>query len=75
MNQRKEQDVLDIIDVNIKVLETYSEKLHNVLKVENRNAAFNKIVLMSCLSAMEICKRINDKFYNLVKDININEQS
>lgn len=75
MNRREEQDVLDIVDVNIEVLTTYSKKLHNVLKVENRNAAFNKIVLMSCLSAMEICKRINDKFYSLVKDIDTNEQS
>lgn len=75
MTQREEQDVLDIIDVNIEVLATYSKKLHNVLTVENRNAAFNKLVLMSCLSAMEICKRINDKFYSLVKDIDTNDQS
>lgn len=75
MTQREEQDVLDIIDVNIEVLATYSKKLHNVLKVENRNAAFNQMVLMSCLSAMEICKRINDKIFSLVKDIDTNEQS
>lgn len=75
MNRREEQDILDIVDVNVEMLATYSKKLHNVLNVENRNAAFNKLVLMSCLSAMEICKRLNDKFYSLAKDIDINEQS
>ena len=69
MNRREEQDVLDIADVNIEMLSRLSKQIHNALKIENRTPEFKKAILTSLLTAMEISKRLNDKFYQLATDL------
>ena len=65
MNRREEQDVLDIADVNIEMLPRLSKKIRNALKIENRTSELTNAILVSLLTAMEISKRLNDKFYEL----------
>lgn len=69
MNRREEQDVLDIVDVNIEMLPRFSKKIRNALKIENRTPELTNAILVSLLTAMEISKRLNDKFYELAKNL------
>lgn len=69
MNRREEQDVLDIVDVNIEMLPRFSKKIRNALKIENRTPELTNAILVSLLTTMEISKRINNKFYELAKNL------
>lgn len=69
MNRREEQDVLDIVDVNIEMLPRFSKKIRNALKIENRTPELTNAILVSLLTAMGISKRINEKFYELAKNL------
>ena len=69
MNRQEEQDVLDIVDVNIEMLPQFSKKIRKVLTIENRTPALTSLILTSLLTAMEISKRLNDKFYELAKNL------